>query len=280
MRFTLTKATPLGQAEQSGWTLFRAGLMKGLPIAVGYFAIATTFGLIAVSVGLNVWQAAAMSLFVFAGASQFVALELMAAGTGMAEIVVTTFILNLRHLLMSTVIAERLKATSKWSSILSFGITDETFVVSTVSDSDVPNKKGATLSPAYLGGIMLIAYSWWFAGTVVGSLFARMDSRYLSYQSRRGLVRHVYRTARSVRTAFVEDRSRRPDQCRNRVGQRMAARIERRLGNHCRHRRRVNTRRYPVRKKRRGSSCRIITGGSSPAWHWSHSFRASCPCSC
>jgi 4-azaleucine resistance transporter AzlC len=173
VRFTLTKATPLGQAEQSGWTLFRAGLMKGLPIAVGYFAIATTFGLIAVSVGLNVWQAAAMSLFVFAGASQFVALELMAAGTGMAEIVVTTFILNLRHLLMSTVIAERLKATSKWSSILSFGITDETFVVSTVSDSDVPNKKGATLSPAYLGGIMLIAYSWWFAGTVVGSLFAQ-----------------------------------------------------------------------------------------------------------
>ena len=192
--------------------------MKGLPIAVGYFAIATTFGLIAVSVGLNVWQAAAMSLFVFAGASQFVALELMAAGTGMAEIVVTTFILNLRHLLMSTVIAERLKATSKWSSILSFGITDETFVVSTGVGQRRSEQKGGHAVSSVFGRHHADRVQLVVCRNRCRQPIRSMDSRYLSYQSRRGLVRHVYRTARSVRTAFVEDRSRRPDQCRNRVG--------------------------------------------------------------
>lgn len=153
--------------------LFQAGLIKGLPIAIGYFAIATTFGLIAVSVGLNVWAAAGMSVLVFAGASQFVALELLAAGTGMAELVLTTFILNLRHLLMSTVLAERLKAPRKISSLLSFFITDETFVVSTVPETGKEPDKPQQLRPAYLGGIMFIAYSGWIAGTIVGSVFAQ-----------------------------------------------------------------------------------------------------------
>lgn len=163
----------LGHADNRTHPLFWKGLVKGLPIAIGYFAITITFGLIAVSMGLNVWAATGMSVLVYAGASQFVALELLAAGTGMAEIVVTTFILNLRHLLMSTVIAERLRASRKLSALLSFGITDEAFVVATVPDENKDKERDTTLSPAYLGGIIFISYSGWIAGTVTGSLFAQ-----------------------------------------------------------------------------------------------------------
>lgn len=154
-------------------TLVQNGLVRGLPIAVGYFAIATTFGLLAVNAGFNVWTATAMSAIVFAGASQFVALELLAAGTGALEIVLTTFILNLRHLLMSTVIAERLQTSRRRSALLSFFITDETFIVSAISGEDEKGKSSRTLSPAYLGGIMGISYSGWIVGTVVGGLFAQ-----------------------------------------------------------------------------------------------------------
>lgn len=149
--------------------MFRAGVMKGLPIGIGYFAISITFGLIAASIGLDIWSATGMSVFVFAGASQFVALELLAAGTGMAELVITTFILNLRHLLMSTVVAERIEGSRPLAMLLSFGITDETFVVSTVPDKE--NTAPATISPAYLGGIITMAYSCWIGGTIVGSVF-------------------------------------------------------------------------------------------------------------
>lgn len=173
MKFSLTRRISLGHAKNRTQPVFRAGVTKGLPIAIGYFAIATTFGLIAVSIGLNVWTATGMSVFVFAGASQFVALELLAAGTGIVEVVLTTFILNLRHLLMSTVIAERLQASRRFSALLAFGITDETFVVSTVPDTDKDKETEATLSPIYLGGIMFIAYSGWIAGTITGSLFAQ-----------------------------------------------------------------------------------------------------------
>lgn len=168
MKSSITRRILLSQQN-----LFWTGVVKGLPISIGYFAIAMTFGLIAVSIGLNVWAATSMSILVYAGASQFVALELLAAGTGLTEIVMTTFILNLRHLLMSTVVAERLQATRKWSALLSFGITDETFVVSTVTQTDEEKETEPTLYPAYLGGILIVSYSGWIAGTVVGSLFAQ-----------------------------------------------------------------------------------------------------------
>lgn len=172
MKSSITRHAPFNQHNQN---LLWTGVVKGLPISIGYFAIAMTFGLIAVSIGLNVWAAVSMSILVYAGASQFVALELLAAGTGLIEIVITTLILNLRHLLMSTVVAERLQATRKWSALLSFGITDETFVVSTVTQADEDEEKETelTLHPAYLGGILIVSYGGWIAGTVIGSLFAQ-----------------------------------------------------------------------------------------------------------
>ncbi|GAA0370085.1 AzlC family ABC transporter permease [Bacillus horti] len=149
---------------------FSNGCRDGLPIALGYIPISITFGVLSVAVGLHPVEATAMSAFVFAGASQFIALSLWTTA-GWVEIVLTTFVLNLRHLLMSTSLSRRLN-TSRWkASLLSFGITDETFVVTSLKH------EGKTIKASYLLGINLVVYLSWVIGTITGGLFGELFPR-------------------------------------------------------------------------------------------------------
>lgn len=146
--------------------LFSKGCFAGLSIAIGYFPIAVTFGLIAVQQGqLSLWEATFMSMWVFAGASQYISIQLIGAGVTAVEIILATFILNLRHFLMSTVLSQQLKP-SRINNLLAFGLTDETFAVSTLSDAKEKDE------PVYFAGIMLTAYSSWVLGTLLGVLSA------------------------------------------------------------------------------------------------------------
>jgi 4-azaleucine resistance transporter AzlC len=144
---------------------FILGCKHGWPIAFGYFSISVTFGVLASQGGLTTYEATTMSIWVFAGASQFIALSLLAASAGWVEIVLATFVLNLRHLLMSTTLARRITTTKSKAAILSFGITDEIFVVATVGE------QSKAIQGSYFAGVALIAYSSWITGTLVGSLF-------------------------------------------------------------------------------------------------------------
>lgn len=143
---------------------FLLGCKAGFPIAFGYFSISITFGVLAVQSGLHSLEATAMSIFVFAGASQFIAISLVASA-GWLEIILATFILNLRHLLMSTTIARSIKTTRLKAAILSFGLTDETFVVATIG------KEKEKIEESYFLGIALTAYLSWVLGTFIGGSF-------------------------------------------------------------------------------------------------------------
>ncbi len=147
-------------------SFFIEGIKQGLPIALGYIPIAIAFGILTASEGLSYLTGMLMSLTVFAGASQFVAVNLMSLGAASGEIILTTFILNFRHFLMSASLSQRLEeSTPKLSrSILSFGITDETFSLASVTNLD-DNKK---LSFSFLLGLMLVSFTAWNAGTWVG----------------------------------------------------------------------------------------------------------------
>jgi 4-azaleucine resistance transporter AzlC len=144
---------------------FLLGCKHGWPIAFGYFSISVTFGVLASQSGLTPFEATSMSIWVFAGASQFIALSLLAASASWVEVILATLVLNLRHLLMSTTLARRMNTTKPKAAILSFGITDETFVVATLS------KHSKTIQGSYFAGVALTAYSSWVSGTLVGSLF-------------------------------------------------------------------------------------------------------------
>lgn len=146
---------------------FLAGVKAALPLAIGYLPIAATFGLVAQTTGLDPLSTCLMSLLVYAGASQFIALNLLALGIGAGEIIFTTFILNLRHFLMSASLTEKLEPLLplQWRCILAFGITDETF-------SLLSFQKSLCLSRYFTLGCNLFAFLAWNFGTWAGLFFA------------------------------------------------------------------------------------------------------------
>lgn len=153
-----------GHGEQ---TWYR-GMKAGIPVAVGYLPIAVTFGMLAETAGLSPWIAVAMSLFVYAGASQFVGVNMLAAGATPAAIVLTAFILNFRHFLMSSSLAQKINPSLKGrvKALTAFGITDETFAVASLHES------ARSLSVPFLLGLNGIAYLSWNFGTWAGLLLS------------------------------------------------------------------------------------------------------------
>ncbi|OIJ10488.1 branched-chain amino acid ABC transporter permease [Anaerobacillus alkalilacustris] len=140
---------------------FSKGLTAGLSIALGYMPVALTFGFIANTTGLTITETLAMSAFVFAGAAQYMSLSLIAIGTGALEIIFTTFIINIRHLLMTTVINDKAEKDHPIiKGIYAFGITDEVFAVTST--------KEGRLSSSYIFGVAFIAYSSWVINSGIG----------------------------------------------------------------------------------------------------------------
>lgn len=142
---------------------YREGFKSGAVIALGYLPTAIAFGVLAESAGIPRWTAALMSLLVYAGASQFAGINMMALGVAGWEIVMTTFILNLRHFLMSASLAQRMQRgiSRRRLGLLSFGITDETYSAASLSGQH-------QLSPQYVIALNAIAYASWNAGTWIG----------------------------------------------------------------------------------------------------------------
>ncbi len=101
----VTGSASLAQGARAAW-----------PICLGYFPIGLAFGVAAQKAGLTCAEIGFMSLLVFAGSSQFIAISLLASGAGFPAIVTTTFFVNLRHVLMSSALAVYLRRVgSAWA---------------------------------------------------------------------------------------------------------------------------------------------------------------------
>ncbi|WP_315118941.1 AzlC family ABC transporter permease [uncultured Clostridium sp.] len=142
---------------------FKEGIRLAMPIAIGYVPIAITFGLITKSSGVSNEVGIMMSIMVFAGASQFIGVNLMALGSAPLEIIVTTFIINFRHFLMSSSLSQKVKENTdkKLLYLISFGITDETFAVASL-------KEEGKLNPYVILGLNFTSYLSWVFGTIFG----------------------------------------------------------------------------------------------------------------
>ena len=134
-------------------TEFINGAKATIPLIIGAIPFGIIFGTLAEPSGLSIWGAMAMSLFVFAGSSQFIAVGLLAAGVGSALIVATTFVVNLRHLLYATALVDKVSHLSQaWRAVLAFGLTDESF---------------AAVNSRYLGRSDTIHAHWFFLGSIM-----------------------------------------------------------------------------------------------------------------
>lgn len=147
---------------------FRYGLRQSLMIVIGYAPVAVTFGLLASHYGLSVWESGLMSLLVFAGASQFIAIEMLHQGATVWMIAFTTLIVNIRHVLMSMSILPFFPRRGiGWSLALAQGLTDETFVLNSGLLKEIDTEEARR---KVMLGVNLGAFSSWVIFTVVGGL--------------------------------------------------------------------------------------------------------------
>ncbi|WP_052444929.1 AzlC family ABC transporter permease [Chromohalobacter japonicus] len=148
----------------SPWRSVGQGLRESLSLVVGYAPIAFSFGVIAVQSGLTPWQAVGISLLVFAGASQFVMVAMMAAGSGGLTVLSAVLMMNLRHLFYGPALATRLvtlpRRLAPW---LAFGLTDEVFATAMAKGAARP------LEPIWCLGLASGAYLAWVGGTALGA---------------------------------------------------------------------------------------------------------------
>jgi len=149
---------------------FFAGARAIVPLVIGATPFGMLFGALAISVGLSPWAAMGLSLIVFAGSSQFVAAGLVGQGASIGIIVLTTFVVNLRHALYAASLGPYLRHLShRWLAPMAFVLTDESYaaVVARFEQADEsPNKHWF-----YMGGALLMYVNWqlWtLAGIMTG----------------------------------------------------------------------------------------------------------------
>lgn len=152
----------------SHWHVFLHGARDTIPMIVGAIPFGILFGTLGMASGLSWWAVLGMSLFVYAGSSQFVAAGLVTQGVSSIVIVLTTFVVNLRHGLYAASLGEYLKQLpQRWLLPMGFALTDETYAVvikrfRTDGDTD--------LRRWYYAGSAALMYGNWQLCTIIGMI--------------------------------------------------------------------------------------------------------------
>jgi len=156
-------------AEQTSLSSLAAGARDTLPMMVGAVPLAIIFGALVAAGPMALWHGQLMSAAVFAGSSQFIALGLVAGHAGLLVIWLTTFIVNLRHMLYAANLLPKVAhLPARWRWLLAVLLTDETFAVMTGFYHRHPQ---APLGHWYFLGSALGMYVNWNLWTLVGLLF-------------------------------------------------------------------------------------------------------------
>lgn len=141
------------------------GVRQALPIVLGYIPVGFAYGVLAQKSGLNLLNAVAMSVIVFAGSAQLIGAGLFGAGAGPLTLIFTTFIVNLRHLLMSAALAPRLSGWKRWQiALFGYELTDETFALHTMRMSRHQPPRAETFA------VNITAQASWVLGSLAGYL--------------------------------------------------------------------------------------------------------------
>ena len=150
------------------------GVRKGIPVLIGFLPVAISYAIAATAGGMGVGETVGMSAAVFAGASQIMATEMIASGAGGFAIIMATFTLNLRHIIMSSCVFKKLKEKNWFVRILvAFGVTDETFAIYTTEDDE-------KCDAPFMLGLISISYGSWVLGALIGVILQRAMPESLS----------------------------------------------------------------------------------------------------
>lgn len=145
-------------------TIFQA-FKTTIPVLFGYITLGIAFGLVLTEANYPWWLAPVMSVFMYAGAAQFIAIGLFAAGTPLTAILITEALVNIRHIVYGLSLITKFRGTKGWKPYLIFALTDETY--SLLTTVDVPEDS----NPAtFYGLVSLFDHSYWITGSILGAL--------------------------------------------------------------------------------------------------------------
>lgn len=150
-------------------TVIKLAFYKSLPVLAGYVILGIGFGILLRDAGYGVLWALAMSVLIFAGSMQYVGVGLISGGASIFNVIITTIMVNARHLFYSISMVERYKGAGKFKPYLIFALTDETY--SLLSDGKVPDEEYASL---YRFAVSAFNQSYWVTGSVIGSLLGNI----------------------------------------------------------------------------------------------------------
>ncbi len=144
------------------------GFRDGIPIGLGYFAVAFSLGIAARNAGLTAFQGFLTSLLINASAGEYVGFTIISLGGSYIEMAVMTFIANARYLLMSCALSQKFHPATKLIHRLAVGfyVTDELFGIAIA--------RPGSLDPYYSYGAILIASPCWALGTALGVIMGNL----------------------------------------------------------------------------------------------------------
>ena len=147
----------------------KAAFMKSLPVMAGYIILGIGFGILADHAGYGFLWVLAMSLLIFAGSMQYVGIGLLAGGASVLTVILTTVMVNARHLFYSISMLRYYRNAGPYKPYLIFSLTDETY--SLLCDGKVPE---GTDPDRYRFLVSLFNHSYWVLGSVIGSLISNI----------------------------------------------------------------------------------------------------------
>ncbi|GHV96188.1 branched-chain amino acid ABC transporter permease [Spirochaetia bacterium] len=152
-------------------SILLAAFKYSIPVLLGYLAIGTAFGLLMADAGYPWWLTLAMSLFMYAGAGQYIAVGLFAAGTSLWEAVLVQLVVNARHIAYGFSMLKRFRKLGALRYYLIFGLTDETFALLSSLPDDANSAYGN--DSAERGKFMLFVTAldqcYWVSGSIIGA---------------------------------------------------------------------------------------------------------------
>lgn len=143
---------------------FREGIRDGIPIAVGYFSVSFTFGMLAVNQGMSPFHAVLISLLNLTSAGQFAGLNVILSGASLLEMVLTQLVINIRYGLMSLALSQKLAPSVKTRHrlLIAYGNTDEIFAMA--------SSKRGMVGQFFMYGLILLPVFGWVFGTLTGAV--------------------------------------------------------------------------------------------------------------
>ena len=145
--------------------LIKKAFYRSIPVMAGYIVLGIGFGILLRNAGYGVLWAFAMSVFIYAGSMQYVGIGLITGGAAVVTTIITTVMVNARHLFYSISMIDKYKDSGRYKPYLIFALTDETY--SLLCEDEGPGEGNIA---KYRFFVSLFNQSYWVLGSVLGSL--------------------------------------------------------------------------------------------------------------